>query len=121
YRRCVSRDEVELCRKEIRLALPNLHNRFQLLADFGKVEEMDVSCALVTAEIMDLCNEAGVTNVVRVIPEPRQDIGLQIMSLFHYGDNVEIATCTTTDEAAKILGRREYAPVEKAEREAAAH
>ena len=121
YRGNVGRKEVEGCPEEIRRALPKLGRGFRLLADFTKLEAMDMSCAPAVAEIMDLCNEAGVATVVRVIPQPRQDIGLQIMSLFHYGSNVEIATCTSTDEAVEILGRHEHAPIEKAERAAAAH
>jgi anti-anti-sigma regulatory factor len=108
YRGRVGRDAVEQCSHEIRRALAQLERGFQLLADFTELEEMDVSCASVVAEIMDLCNEAGVATVVRVIPEPRQDIGLQIMSFFHYGNNVCIATCTSMDEALKLLSHDDY-------------
>ena len=121
YRGSVDQRDIEGCPAAVRRALSKLSRGFQLLADFTQLQDMEMSCAPAVAEIMDLCNEASVATVVRVIPEPRQDIGLQIMSLFHYGDNVEIATCTTTDEAVKILGRREHASVEKTEREAAAH
>jgi hypothetical protein len=41
--------------------------------------------------------------VVRVIPDPARDIGLQIMSLFHYGHDVRIVTCATLDEAQRAL------------------
>lgn len=108
YRGRVGRNEVEQCRDEIRRGLPQLERGFQLLADFTELEEMDVSCASVVAEIMDLCNEAGVAAVVRVIPEPRQDIGLQIMSFFHYGNHVCIETCASMDEALKLLSRDDY-------------
>jgi anti-anti-sigma regulatory factor len=103
YRGRVSRNEMERCPEEVRRLLPKLGRGFQLLADFTELEEMDVSCASVVAEIMDLCSEAGVSTVVRVIPEPKQDIGLQIMSLFHYDNDVYIKTCTSTDEALKAL------------------
>jgi len=108
YRGRVGRNEVERCPEKIRHALPKLSRSFRLLADFSQLEEMDVSCASVVANIMNLCNEAGVTTVVRVIPQPKQDIGLQIMSLFHYGNNVRIETCTSTDEAHKILYQNDY-------------
>ena len=45
---------------------------------------MDVACAPDIEQAMDLLNEAGIVKVVRVIAHPRQDIGLSIMSLFHY-------------------------------------
>jgi hypothetical protein len=41
--------------------------------------------------------------VVRVIPDPTRDIGLQIMSYFHYDGAVRIVTCATLDEATEIL------------------
>jgi hypothetical protein len=41
--------------------------------------------------------------VVRVIPDPHRDIGLQIMSIFHYGGDVQILTCQTLAEAEEIL------------------
>lgn len=120
YRGRVGRSEVEQCQEEIRRALAKLDRGFQLLADFTELEEMDVSCASVVAEIMDLCNEAGVATVVRIIPEPKQDIGLQIMSLFHYGNDVCIKTCTSTYEGLKLLSHDDYEKSAKTKEIAAA-
>jgi hypothetical protein len=33
---------------------------------------------------MDLIDQHGVSFVVRVIPNPKQDIGMNILTLFHY-------------------------------------
>ena len=52
---------------------------------------------------MDMCNEKGVEMVVRLIPDPHKDIGLNIMSLFHYRRRVRLVTCETLAEAMKIL------------------
>ena len=52
---------------------------------------------------MDLCNKKGVEMVVRVIPDPHKDIGLNIMSLFHYRRHVRLVTCQTLAEAMNIL------------------
>jgi hypothetical protein len=41
--------------------------------------------------------------VVRVIPDPRRDIGLKIMSAFHYRGDVKIVTCETLAQADEIL------------------
>jgi hypothetical protein len=41
--------------------------------------------------------------VVRVIPDPQKDIGLNILSLFHYRRRVRIVTCKTLAEAMKAL------------------
>jgi hypothetical protein len=52
---------------------------------------------------MDVANKHGIGAVVRVIPDPTLDIGLQIMSLFHYGHSVQMATCETVEQAMKIF------------------
>ena len=64
---------------------------------------MDVACAPFIEKAMDLCNEKGASIVVRVIPDPHRDIGLQIMSYFHYSGEVQIITCETLDQAEDIL------------------
>ena len=43
--------------------------------------------------------------VVRVIPDPYKDIGLNIVSLFHYPRRVRIVTCETLEEAMRALER----------------
>jgi len=53
--------------------------------------------------MMDLCNKKGVETVVRVIPDPHKDIGLNIMSLFHYRRRVRVVTCQTLEEARRVL------------------
>jgi hypothetical protein len=40
---------------------------------------------------------------VRIITDPRQDIGLNIMSLFHYRRRIPIVTCQSMEEALKAL------------------
>jgi hypothetical protein len=41
--------------------------------------------------------------VVRVIPDPHRDIGMTIMSVFHYRGGVKIFTCQTLAEAEETL------------------
>jgi hypothetical protein len=55
--------------------------------------------------MMDLCNKQGAARVVRVIPDPHKDIGLNILSLFHYGRKVRISTYQTLAEALQALSR----------------
>jgi hypothetical protein len=51
------------------------------------------------AEIMDALAEKGVAVVVRVIPDPHKDIGLNILSQFHYGPQIKLATFESLAEA----------------------
>lgn len=90
---------------QIQSGLAKLKSGFRLLADLTKLQSMDVACAPFIEKAMDLCNEKGASIVVRVIPDPYRDIGLQIMSIFHYGSEVQIVTYQTLAEATELLGR----------------
>jgi anti-anti-sigma regulatory factor len=103
YSGCVDAAAVEQCLSGVRAALQKIESDFQLLADFTELHSMDVACVPYIEEIMELCDEKGVSAVVRVIPDPTRDIGLQIMSHFHYGAGVRIMTCASMDEAMARL------------------
>ncbi len=107
YRGYVRPSAVARCAKEVKAALAKLQPGFQVLADLTELETMETDCAPALREIMQLCGNSGVSLVVRVIPDPRRDIGLGIMSYFHYGPEVEIATCMTLAEANEILTTRD--------------
>jgi len=76
---------------------------FRLLTDLGRLESMDLACATELGRIMDLCAEKGAGKVVCVVPDPRRDIGLSIIALFHYRHRVRVATCKSVGEAADLL------------------
>ena len=103
YSGVVGPDEVARVLGEMRAGLAKLESGFRLLADLTDLESMDVACAPFIEKAMDLCNEKGASLVVRVIPDPHRDIGLQIMSYFHYRGDVRFVTCETLAEAMEIL------------------
>jgi len=105
YNGRVTPDETRLCADEVRLALTNLQPGFRLIVDLTGLETMDVSCSPLIAQIMELCDEAGVAEVLRIIPDPTRDIGFQIMSFFHYGNDVSIRTCASAREAEELLAQ----------------
>src|ERR1044071_4592259 len=86
----VGPDETERALAEVRLTLDKVERSFRLLVDLLQLQSMDVLCAPHIENAMDLFNEKGVSEIVRVIPDPRLDIGLQIMSYFHYRGDVRI-------------------------------
>jgi hypothetical protein len=88
----------------MRFALERVERGFRLLADLTGLQSMDIACAPHIESAMDLCNGKGVSDVVRIIPDPRKDIGMQIMSYFHYGGDVRIVTCESAEEASDLLG-----------------
>ena len=95
--------ETEEGLEQIRSGLAKLQFGFRLLADLTELESMDVACAPFIEKAMDMCNEKGASMVVRVIPDPHRDIGMQIMSYFHYSGDVQIVTCQTLAEAEEVL------------------
>lgn len=107
YRDGVGSSDVERCAAEVSKALTSLTPGFRLLADFTDLESMDAACAPHLRHIMRLCDGKEVSSVVRVIPNPQRDIGLRIMSFFHYGPEVQITTCSTLEEAKEILDRHQ--------------
>jgi anti-anti-sigma regulatory factor len=88
---------------EVRSGLAKLQSGFRLLGDLTELESMDVACAPFIEKAMDLCNEKGASMVVRIIPDPQRDIGLQIMSIFHYRGETQIFTCETLAQANELL------------------
>ena len=103
YSGLVGPDETERGLEDVRAGLAQLKSGFRLLADLTELESMDVACAPFIEKAMELCNQKGASTVVRVIPDPRRDIGLQIMSIFHYGGDVQIITCESVAEADELL------------------
>jgi hypothetical protein len=99
----ITREETRARLLEIPSALASLSTGFRVLADLTNLVSMDVACASDIEQVMDLCQKKGVAEIVRVIPDPKQDIGLQIMSHFHYGPAVRIVTCLTMAEAMALL------------------
>jgi hypothetical protein len=97
--------------EELRSALENLRSLlkevepgFRLLADLSTLVSMPTSAAPYLGKIMDFCSEKGVALVVRLLPlDPSKDIGLAIISQFHYPPHVRIITCATLEEARQVL------------------
>jgi len=95
--------QTKACVAELEALLPKLTAGFRLLSDLTSLDAMDWDCVADVRRMMDLCNQKQVSLVVRVIPDPHKDIGLNILSLFHYDRKVRLVTCQTLDEALKVL------------------
>jgi hypothetical protein len=76
---------------------------FRLLADYRCLESMDPATSRHVAEIMDALAQKQVASVTRVIPDPHKDIGLNILSQFHYGPEIRISTFQTLADALQSL------------------
>ena len=99
----VGEADVAAVENEIQTTVGNLRPGFSLLTDLSKLESMDPLCVPSIDRAMDLFREHGVKLVVRIIPDPKRDVGFNIMSLFHYPRTVRIVTVTPAAEAARAL------------------
>jgi hypothetical protein len=99
----VSADEAREAARTVRDLLETVAPGFRVLADFRWLESMDPAAAPHVAKIMDLLTEKQVASVTRVMPDPHKDIGLNILSQFHYGPEIPIATFETLADALQAL------------------
>ena len=83
--------------------LVDIEPGFRLLTDLSSLESVATSCATDLGEMMNLCNGKGISAVIRVVPDPRKDIGFTLMSRFHYGKLVEGRTYETLADAVQSL------------------
>jgi hypothetical protein len=88
---------------DIVTALGQVRAEFHLLTDLSALKSMESGCIPHIERSMDVINRGGVGRIVRVIPHTSKDIGLSIMSLFHYRHGLRIITCVTRDEAEQAL------------------
>lgn len=104
YQGRVSATEVKAVREEVLGLLPQMRKGFTFLADLSLLESMGLDCIVDITRTMDACNAAGIGTVVRIIPDPRKDIGLNILSIIHYSRGVHVITCQNSEEAERVLG-----------------
>ena len=106
----VTAEEANRAAQRIRDLLQDVAPVFHVLADFRWLESMDSAAARHIAEMMDALAEKNVASVTRVMPDPHKDIGLNILSQFHYGANVKIATFETLADALQNIAAEVDSP-----------
>jgi hypothetical protein len=89
---------------DLKARLAELSPGFRLLTDLDRLESIHTDCLPDMGHMMDLIGQAGVGSVVRIIPDPTKDMGLNILSIFHYPPHLSIVTCNSTVEAFQKLG-----------------
>jgi hypothetical protein len=99
----VTAEQAKLAARRVRELMQDVAPGFRVLADYRWLESMDSAAARHIAEIMDNLAEKGVASVTRVVPDPHKDIGLNILSQFHYGPEIKIATFETLADALQSM------------------
>ena len=88
---------------DIQKVTPKDGKGFKILTDLSRVESADLEIAPVIKKSMDFFDSQGVTEIIRVIPDPAQDIGFNILSLFHYSKKVKFITVQSQKEIQTLL------------------
>jgi hypothetical protein len=115
YGRRVSPADMRKGLDDLRGLVPGMKPGFTLFSDLTHLEAMDPDCAADLGAAMTLLSEAGMANVVRVIPDPTKDIGFNIISAFHFHQPVKIHTHDNLAEGLKRLLQIESAATVSAE------
>ena len=99
----VTAEQAKLAAQCVRELLEDVAPGLRVLADFRWLDSMDSGAARHIAEIMDALTEKHVVSVTRVMPDPHKDIGLNILSQFHYGPEIKILTFQTLADALQSI------------------
>lgn len=100
----VRRGDVDRSADDIQTLMGELGPGFRLLVDCTQLDSMDIACAQEVGRFMERAEQGGVTQVVRVMPDPSKDIGMKILAAFHYRKLPPVVTCQNLAEAAAALG-----------------
>jgi|ERR1043166_935041 hypothetical protein len=109
----VSVAQLQQGRQDVVSLLADLENGFRVLADLSRLDGMDINCATEIGRVMELCDQKGVGLVIRIIPDPSKDIGLNILTQFHYRLRPRIMTCNSLAGAEAALQLGDTDPTEK--------
>jgi anti-anti-sigma regulatory factor len=99
----VTAEETRQAAQRVLELLRDVTPGFRVLADLRWLESMDSATARDIAQMMDVIAEKQVASVTRVMRDSHKDVGLNILSQFHYGPEVQIATFETLADAVQSL------------------
>ena len=102
----VTAGQVQAVAQLVRELLQHVEPGIRVLVDFRWLESMDPAAAPHLARIMETLTEERVASVARVMPDPHKDIGLNILSQFHYGPEIQITTFATLADALQSIATK---------------
>ena len=91
---------------DIEKVVPTPGKGFVLLVDFSLAETMEIAVKQQIEKAMELFSARGVTEILRVLPDPDMDIGFNIMSRSRYRTDARILTLRSREEAMARLKRK---------------
>jgi len=103
--------EMKKALQSVQALAPRLKPGFVLLSDLTSLEAMEPACAAEIGVMAEQLSSYGIASVIRVIPDPAKDIGLNIVSIFHFRHPIKVHTRDSLAEAIKCLLVTECAAV----------
>lgn len=88
---------------DLERVVPERRTEFRLLADLTAVQTMELEVEDELKKAMGLFNAHGITEVLRVLPDPDMEVGFNIMSRTYYGKAVKVLTFRSREEAEAHL------------------
>ena len=101
----VQTKELHQARSEAAQLLDGLSPGFTFVTDFTNVESLSSDVAPEIGLLMELSEKREVGLVIRVVPDSSKDIGMNILTTFHYHQPPRVITCQSMLEAAEALKR----------------
>ena len=83
--------------------LEDLPSGFILLVDLERLGSMPKECAKEIGQFMEMFDQKGVRQVIRVIPDKSKDIGFQVLYVLHYKNPPPLIVCERMSEACAVL------------------
>ena len=108
----VTAEQVKAVAERVHEVLQRVEPGFRVLVDFRWLDSMDAAAAPHLAKIMEMLTEKGVASVARVMPDPHKDIGLNILSQFHYARDIPITTFGTLADALEGIATNINSPTD---------
>ena len=98
----VTPEELVRGRADLEASLADMQPGFRLLVDLSQLTVMGLDCVEEVGRNMELFDRSGVGTVVRVVPDPYKDIGMNILTLFHYSHHPRVVTCDNMNEGVTV-------------------
>ena len=106
----ITTKDMPYLKEQISKELVHMNKGFSLLTDLTDLISMETKCAPFIKKVMELMRDQGIELVVRIIPDPSKDIGLNIMSRFHYPSSLRVVTVNSHEEANLKLSEKNSDP-----------
>ena len=106
----VTAQQVKAVAERVHELLQGVGPGVRVLVDFRWLDSMDSAAAHPCRQNYGNAYEKGVASVARVMPDPHKDVGLNILSQFHYGPEIAITTYETLADALQAIATNVNSP-----------